>query len=343
MQPWSNNVAKKFSTTNLFKCLFKNNVCLGNRISIKRWNQSLDLVLHLKAKKSVGIIGMGVLGQDIANVLLDVTNLGSLYLYSRDYEKVKSISYDLRSARPDLKIKSCKNPSQCIKNSDILVISFRSNQIVQDPLIQERQRRLHSHSKLIWGYTRLLRKLNFRGTVLVLTNPVDILSYLTYTYSNMVDIKKFDWNGLLSTQVFGVGIGLDNLRLKVICKTKLELIGEHGDNQYLANMVGKDLAIVNDKKLLNKVKTYSESIRKGTDRTRFGPCHEVKHVVGSIISNDSNLLVLSTMLPCGKFWGRSIRIIDDIPIDEYKLGTVFDKYVNKFNRYVENSICNLLK
>ncbi len=338
MKPWKKSIANMFVVSSLFEHLVNTNVCLGNRVSIDRSFKSLDYILSSNNNASVGIVGIGVLGQDVANLLLDVSKVVKLNLYSRNFNKIKSVKYDLKSARPELEINTYRNAVDCIKNSGLLVVSFKSSDIDNNLKLQERYGRLRTHAKIIWDYTRLLRKTNFKGTVLMLSNPVDILSCLIYKYSNMKSLGKYDWKGLLSNQVYGVGIGLDCARLKALGNNRLELIGEHGSNQYLSGVDGLKLKLIYDSKILDKVKLYSEEIRKGVDRTRFGPSHEVERVVKSILDNQNEILRLSTMSNSGKFWGRPILIDNGVPLSIHKLDRKLAYKMKLFENQTEELI-----
>lgn len=71
----------------------------------------------------------------------------------------------------------------------------------------------------------------FNGIFLVATNPLDIMTYLTYKYS-----------GLPKNQVIGTGTSLDTVRLQYLVGEKLNIhpkniqayvVGEHGDSEFV--------------------------------------------------------------------------------------------------------------
>ncbi len=341
MKPWKVKQTLKFTQSPLFEFVIDSHVCLGNRINTSRWFKSIDRITNNYDSRSVGIVGVGVLGQDIANLLLDIPNLERLNLYSRNFDKIKSIMYDLKSARPDLKINIYRKAISCIKNSNILVFSFRGDDIDNSIKIQERYRRLYTHSKIVWEYTRLLRRVNYSGTILVLSNPVDILSYLTYIYTNLINLGKFDWKGLFSNQIFGVGIGLDYFRLRALHCKNLELIGEHGDMQYLAEASVSNLIIIENKRIQTNIKEYSEMVRKGVDRTRFGPSHETKRIVESFFNNEKELVRLSVMSHSGKFWGRPIMLKCGVPLSIHKLDRKLAYKMKLFEDQAEELIISM--
>lgn len=65
---------------------------------------------------------------------------------------------------------------------------------------------------------------------LIATNPVDVMSYVTYKYS-----------GFNPTKVIGTGTTLDTIRLRYIISERLDInaknvhayiLGEHGDSEF---------------------------------------------------------------------------------------------------------------
>ena len=91
----------------------------------------------------------------------------------------------------------------------------------------------------------------------------------------MADDATFNWKGLYSNQVFGVGLGLDFERLKTFSSAGYELVGEHGDGMLLVRKKENLLKLCRNEKILDKVKEYSLRVRAFVPRTRFGPSHEV--------------------------------------------------------------------
>lgn len=103
--------------------------------------------------------------------------------------------------------------------------------------------------------------------IIVVTNPVDIISYFTWKYSK-----------LPSNQVVGTGTLLDTYRLKYeldqenISFQNAKIIGEHGESMFIAQ--GNELIEDDDlqKDILKRVKTSARRIKETQEATIFGVC-----------------------------------------------------------------------
>lgn len=90
---------------------------------------------------------------------------------------------------------------------------------------------IYKNSKIFKEIIDNVMKSGFDGIFLVATNPVDVMTYLTYKYSKLDHSK-----------VIGSGTSLDTARLRYIVANKLEIspknvhayvIGEHGDSEFI--------------------------------------------------------------------------------------------------------------
>lgn len=329
MKPWPKKISLKYVASDIFYKLIEIHKCLGHRLEPIRWKKLILATLTPKRIEKIGIVGMGVMGQDIANLLITNRDIKQLNVFSTNYNKVKSIVLDINSALPTCKVVPCKSFNTCVENSDLIVFSFRKTEATLDKAIlqnvEERYRRIATHMKIMWDYSRILRKLKFTGVCLVLTNPIDKLSEFLYQYTNMVEQGKYDWKGLFSNQIYGIGLGLDYARLHNLSNSELEVVGEHGEKQWLAVAKQSKLIQYKNTKIKHKLQNYSSDIRKFCDRTRFGPAHEVINIITSIMNNKKCTLRLSTLSKDGIFFGVPHKFLNLIPEEIYK----FEQNLNK--------------
>lgn len=117
--------------------------------------------------------------------------------------------------------------SDC-KNAKIVVIAAGANQNVGET----RMDLIHKNSKIFKSIVDNVMNSGFDGIFLIATNPLDIMTYLTYKYSNLSPNK-----------VLGSGTTLDTARLKYIISKKVGIspkdinayvLGEHGDSEFVA-------------------------------------------------------------------------------------------------------------
>ena len=90
---------------------------------------------------------------------------------------------------------------------------------------------IHKNSKIFNSIVTSVMSSGFNGIFLVATNPLDIMTYLTYKYSN-----------LPTNKVLGTGTTLDTARLRYLMSEKIGIsptsieafvIGEHGDSEFI--------------------------------------------------------------------------------------------------------------
>ena len=140
----------------------------------------------------------------------------------------------------------------------------------------------------------------FRGIFLVVTNPMDVMTYLTWKYS-----------GLPSDHVIGSGTVLDSARLRLHLSEKLNVhpksihafqIAEHGDSEFAlwssANVSGQPLTTLLSKNALNEIEdkarneAYEIIAKKGATHYGIGVC--ATHIIQCILNDERRVLPVSS-------------------------------------------------
>ena len=139
----------------------------------------------------------------------------------------------------------------------------------------------------------------FHGIILVATNPLDIMTYLTWKYS-----------GFDSSQVIGSGTSLDTARLRYLVGDKLGIspknvhayvIGEHGDSEFVpwsnANVGIQNIDNFISSSELDKIElevknaAYEIINRKGATYYGIGMC--LVMITNAILSNENRVITVS--------------------------------------------------
>ncbi|MGB9621350.1 MAG: malate dehydrogenase [Brevinematia bacterium] len=211
-------------------------------------------------KAKVTVVGAGNVGAVVANMIAikgyaDI----SLIDINEDLAKGKSIDISQQCAllNSDSKVIG-SNDYSITENSDITVITAgfpRKPGMKREELIE-------TNSKIVKEVVEKIKLYSPSTIFIVVTNPVDTISYLTYKVS-----------GLEREKVIGMGGVLDTARFKYYIKQKLNVsynsinavvLGGHGDEMVpavsLTNVAGKPL-----KELLSQ-----EEIDEIVNRTRNG-------------------------------------------------------------------------
>jgi L-lactate dehydrogenase len=154
-----------------------------------------------------------------------------------------------------------------------------------------------------------IKATRFDGIILVVTNPVDILTYVT------IALSKFD-----PRKVLGSGTVLDTARLKQLMGNKFGvdarnihtfIIGEHGDSELpvwsSANVSGIDIDSYCDNFMCNSngtalqstfesVRDAAYSIIEAKGATYYAIAEAVKRIVTAIVRDERTILPVSTLL-----------------------------------------------
>ncbi|MBQ3318823.1 L-lactate dehydrogenase [Candidatus Saccharibacteria bacterium] len=145
-----------------------------------------------------------------------------------------------------------------------------------------------------------IMKSGFSGIFLIVSNPMDVLTYLTYKYS-----------GLPSERVIGSGTVLDSARLRHRVASYLDVnpksvnawqVGEHGDTEFalwsLANVGGEPAGDLLDAKAMGDIEDFARNEayeiikRKGATYYGVGCC--VTHIVNTILNDERRVLPISS-------------------------------------------------
>ncbi len=256
--------------------------------------------------KKVAIIGTGFVGSSIAFILLNEEIFSEIVLIDRNKEKAIGEAMDLSHGLPyrsnmNIHVGEYKD----IKDAAIVILTAGANQ-------KEGETRLdliHKNVSIIRSILQEIKPVEMEGILLVVSNPVDILTHVAYVES-----------GLPKNRVFGSGTVLDTARLKYLISKHLDvdarnvhavIIGEHGDSELvtwsIANISGVPLNEFCElrghyhhkeamKKLYESVRDSAYEIIKRKGATYYGVAISVAHIANCIVNNTHTMLPLSTEL-----------------------------------------------
>ena len=177
------------------------------------------------------IIGCGNVGMAYAySVLNQCLDVKELILIDVDKEKLSGKVADLNHSTYNLNTSTkviLGNYSDC-QDADIVCITAGPK---QSDIKTSRMDDLHKANSILKNILSEINKTNFSGIYLIATNPLDVMTYVTWKYANC-DPKK----------VIGSGTLLDTARLRYVLSEKYHkpitemtglVLGEHGDSQFI--------------------------------------------------------------------------------------------------------------
>jgi L-lactate dehydrogenase len=246
----------------------------------------------------VVIVGCGNVGMAYAYSLVNQkSKVEELVLIDINADKAEGEALDLNHAlvlAPNKMIIKSGNYSDC-NGASIIVICAGKNQEVGETRLDLINKNFGVFKNII----NEIKKTNFDGIFLIATNPVDIMTYVTYKLS-----------GFDSKKVIGSGTSLDTSRLRYLIGKKLDInpqnvhsyvIGEHGDSEMIPwskGVIGiNDISSYlnnNDKqKILDEVRNSAYEIIKKKGNTSYGIGICLSNITNAILDNDNSIITVS--------------------------------------------------
>lgn len=252
------------------------------------------------------IVGCGFVGSASAFSLMQSGLFTELVLIDSDSKRAEGEALDISHGIPFSKpMKIHAGDYDDVKNAGIVIVTAGANQ-------QPGETRLDLVKKNINIFKTIIpeiKKRNFNGILLIVANPVDILTYAAVKLS-----------GLPENRVIGSGTVLDTARLKYAIGRHLNvdsrsvhafIIGEHGDSEIAvwssANVSGVPLNNFCEmrghydhqnatEKIATDVKNSAYEIISMKKATNYGIAMSVKRICEAIVRNERSILPVSTIM-----------------------------------------------
>lgn len=247
----------------------------------------------------VVLIGCGNVGMAYAYSLMNQrTPVTELALIDLNTERVSGEVLDLNHCNQfaDSKMKVKVGSYEDCKDAKIVVISAGANQNVGET----RMDLINKNNQVFKSIIDKVMENNFNGIIIVATNPLDVMTYITLKYSN-----------LSPTKVIGTGTTLDTARLRYILSEKIGIstnnieayvIGEHGDSEFIP-WSNASIALKNIKDFLNEAEmtqieeevrnsAYEIINKKGATAYGIGMC--LTGITNAILEDKNIILTVSS-------------------------------------------------
>lgn len=230
----------------------------------------------------VAIVGLGRVGSRIAFCLIENKSIDEILFINRTMETSEGLFLELSSAFPELAKKLKVSYFEDAEKADIVIIA---SGIPQFPL-QKRIELLKTNEKIINEVFDMI-KLKQSAILVVVTNPVDMMTYIAWKRSN-----------LKSSQIIGFGGYLDTNRLKYLLsketgkdphKIDCYVIGEHGEDQI--PVFRED--VLNREEIVFGVRNYALDVISKIGASMFAPAKLVSDMVDSIIKDEKKVFCVS--------------------------------------------------
>lgn len=257
-------------------------------------------------QRKVAMIGCGYVGAASAFSLMESGLFSEMVLIDADKERAEGeamdISHGLPFARP---MKIYAGNYDDIVDAAIIVITAGANQKPEETRLDL----VHKNVGIFKSIIPEIAERNCRGILLIVSNPVDILTYTALKLS-----------GFPENRVFGSGTVLDTARLKYNLGEHLGIdsrsvhafvIGEHGDSELAAwssatisgvplndfcEMRGHYDHEENEERIAETVKNSAYEIISKKRATYFGVAMAVRRICEAIIRDEKSILPVSNLM-----------------------------------------------
>ncbi|MEW8956396.1 L-lactate dehydrogenase [Clostridium sp.] len=259
----------------------------------------------IKEATKVSIIGAGFVGSTTAYALMLEGLVSDLIIVDINRDKAEAEAMDLSHGAAFVKATDVKaGDYEDTKNSDIIIITAGVGPKPGETRLDIVKKNYNIFKTIVPEVV----KYSPNAILLVVSNPVDVLTYITYKLS-----------GLPSNRVIGSGTVLDTSRFKYSLSDKFSvdarnihtyIIGEHGDSEMaawsltsIAGMGAEEFCLAQGgicdeefkKATLDEVKNAAYEIINRKGYTNYAVALAVRRIVEAIIRDEKSILTISSL------------------------------------------------
>jgi L-lactate dehydrogenase len=310
--------------------------------------------MQKKDIRKATIIGAGFVGSTTAFTLMMSGLFSELVLIDINETKVRGEVMDLNHGLPFAKpVRIYQGDYADCKDSDIIIISAGANQ-------KEGETRLDLVHKNTGIFKNIVSKIikhtsADKSILLVVTNPVDILTYVT--------VKISGWP---TNKVIGSGTVLDTARFRYLIGEHANvdtrnihgyILGEHGDTELpawsLTTIAGMPMeeyckACQSCKdgedriKIFEDVKNAAYDIINAKGATYYAVALAVRRIVEAIMRDEHSILTVSSLLN-GQYGISDVSISVPTVVDRNGINRVLEVPLTEHEKKLLHNSANTLK
>lgn len=282
-------------------------------------------MMHAEVKKmnlrKVSIIGDGAVGSSIAFSLAAGHAVNEIVIVDLNHDKAEGDALDIADGMSLVSVPKTIRAGfyEDIKGSHIVIIAAGAAQKNGETRLDL----LKKNASIVLDVAKRIKPHLDEGTlVLVVSNPVDLLTYLV--------AKEL---GLPHNQVFGSGTVLDTSRLKVALAKEAGVdprsvhafvVGEHGDSEVplfssasigglplslFLEREGKDSSVL--RKIHEGVRDAAYEIIKKKGATYYAVALGVSRIVSAVLNDEASVLTVSSYME--DLYGEEGKIYLSLP------------------------------
>ena len=268
--------------------------------------------------RKVAIVGCGFVGSASAFALMQSGLFSEMVLIDVDKDKAEGEALDIGHGMPLARpMQIYAGDYDDAADAAIIVVTAGANQKPGETRLDL----VKKNAAIFKSIMPEFAKRQCQGVMLVVANPVDILTYLAIKLS-----------GMPQNRVFGSGTVLDTARLKYLLGEHLRvdsrsihtfIIGEHGDSEFatwsttnvssvplhdFCEMRGHHNHEEAMREIENSVRNSAYEIIKRKHATYYGIAMAVKRICEAIIRDEKSVLPVSSLM-------HSVYGIEDVALN----------------------------
>ena len=302
--------------------------------------------------RKVAVIGCGFVGSSSAFALMQSGLFSEMVLIDADTKRAEGeamdISHGISFARP---MQIYAGNYDDITDAAIIVITAGANQKPDETRLDL----IKKNAAIMKSIVGEIKKRDFGGILLIVSNPVDILT--------LIALKE---SGYTFNRVIGSGTVLDTGRFKYLLGEHLDvdsrsvhafIIGEHGDSELAAWSNARIGGLkVNDfcelrghfnheqsmKKIFENVRNSAYEIIERKHATYYGIAMAVKRICEAIVRNEKSILPVSSLMT-GEYGLNDVVLSIPAVVDETGVQKVIPIELNDEELTKLKDSANILK
>ncbi len=256
--------------------------------------------------RKVAVIGCGFVGSASAFALMQSGLFSEMVLIDSQHTKAEGEAMDISHgeayARP---MKIYAGNYDDITDASIIVITAGANQKPGETRLDLVQKNVGIFKTIIPE----IAKRNYQGILLIVANPVDILTYTALKLSGLPESRVIGSGTVLDTarfrEILGNHLGVDSRSVHAF------IVGEHGDSELAvwstANVAGVPINKFCElrghfnhqaamKRIADEVKNSAYEIIARKKATYYGIAMAVKRICEAIVRDEKSVLPVSNMM-----------------------------------------------
>lgn len=287
---------------------------------------------NLQSKFKVSIIGCGNVGATTAYTLLMDGTPSEILLFDIDRDKSNGLVLDFKHSAhfvPTTSLKAAQKLEE-VKDSELIIITAGQKQKSG----QSRLELIEANKRIFDQIIPTITKAAPNSILLIVTNPVDVLTNYAQKISKFPPERVFGTGTLLDTARFRYHLSkLSNINPKNI---HAYILGEHGDNSFpaisSANIAGQPITEILSKKEIQQayIDTQQAAYRIINDLgyTCYSIAQVCNQITRAIAENSNQIFPLTTVLN-GQYGLKNIALSTPSQVGGEGIKRVLEVPLNK--------------